>query len=47
MEDEGLSVKTVLAGVLAVLLVVSTGVVTLAFAGAAVLFMPLMGGLRK
>lgn len=47
VEDEGLSVKTVLAGVLAVLLVVSTGVVTLAFAGAAVLFLPMLGGLTK
>lgn len=50
-EDEGLSVKTVLAGVLAgvlaVLLAVSTGVVMLAFAGAAVLFLPMMGGLRE
>lgn len=46
-EDEGLSVKTVLASVLAVLLAVSTGVVMLAFAGAAVLFFPMMGGLRE
>lgn len=46
-EDEGLSVKTVLASVLAVLLAVSTGVVMLAFAGAAVLFLPMMGGLRE
>lgn len=46
-EDKGLSVKTVLAGVLAVLLAVSMGIVMVAFAGAAVLFMPLMGGLRK
>ena len=43
-ESKGVSVKTVLAGVLAVLMAVSTGVVMLAFAGAAVLFMPMLGG---
>ena len=50
-EDEGPSVKKmlggVLAGVLAVLLALSTGVVVLAFAGAAVLFLPMLGGLAK
>lgn len=43
-EGKGIGVKTVLAGVLAVLMAVSTGVVMLAFAGAAVLFMPMLGG---
>lgn len=43
-EGKGIGVKTVLAGVLAVLMAVSTGVVMLALAGAAVLFMPMMGG---
>ena len=47
MEDKGVSVKTVLAGVLAVLMAVSTGVVLLAFAGAAVFLMPMIGGLTK
>ena len=50
-EDKKLSVKKVLvsvfAGALAVLLAVSMGVVILAFAGAAVLFMPMLGGLAK
>lgn len=46
-EDKGMSVKTVLAGVLAVLMAVSTGVVLLAFAGAAVFLMPLIGGMRE
>lgn len=46
-EDKGLSVKTVLAGVLAVLMAVSTGVVLLAFAGAAVFLMPMIGGMRE
>lgn len=46
-EDEGLTVKKVLAGVLAVLLAVSTGIVMVAFAGAAVLFMPMLGGLER
>ena len=43
-ESKGIGVKTVLAGVLAVLMAVSTGVVMLALAGAAVLFMPMLGG---
>lgn len=46
-EDKGMNVKTVLAGVLAVLMVVSTGVVMLAFAGAAVFLMPMIGGMRE
>lgn len=46
-EDKGLTVKKVLAGALVVLLVVSTGIVMVAFAGAAVLFMPMLGGLAK
>lgn len=46
-EDKGMSVKTVLAGVLAVLMAVSTGVVMLAFAGAAVFLMPMIGGMRE
>ena len=46
-ESKGISVKTVLAGAMAVLMAVSTGVVMLAFAGAAVLFMPMLGGLRE
>lgn len=46
-EDKGMGVKTVLAGVLAVLLAVSTGVVMLAFAGAAVFLMPMIGGMRE
>ena len=43
-ESKGISVKTVLAGALAALMAVSTGVVMLALAGAAVLFMPMLGG---
>ena len=46
-EDKGMSVKTVLAGVLAVLLAVSTGAVILAFVGAAVFLMPMIGGMRE
>lgn len=46
-EDKGISVKTVLAGVLAVLMAVSMGVVLLAFAGAAVFLMPMIGGMRE
>lgn len=46
-EDKGMSVKTVLVGVLAVLMAVSTGVVLLAFAGAAVFLMPMIGGMRE
>lgn len=43
-ESKGVGVKTVLAGMLAVLMAVSTGVVILAFAGAAVFLMPMLGG---
>lgn len=43
-ESKGVGVKTVLAGVMAVLLAISTGVAMLALAGAAVLFMPMLGG---
>ena len=43
-KSEGIGVKTVLAGAMAVLMAVSTGVVMLALAGAAVLFMPMLGG---
>ena len=46
-ESKGMGVKTVLAGVLAVLMAISTGIVMLALAGAAVLFMPMLGGLAK
>ena len=46
-EGKGLGVKTVLAGAIAVLMAVSTGIVMLALAGAAVLFMPMLGGLRE
>ena len=46
-ESKGIGVKTVLAGALAVLIAISTGVVMLAFAGAAVLFMPMLGGMRE
>ena len=46
-ESKGMGVKTVLAGVLAVLMAVSTGVVMLAFAGAAVFFLPLLAGAFK
>ena len=46
-EDKGVSVKTVLAGVLAVLMAVSTGIVMLAFAGAAVFLLPMIGGMRE
>ena len=46
-ESKGIGVKAVLAGALAVLMAISTGVVMLAFAGAAVLFMPMLGGLAK
>lgn len=45
--DKGLTAKKVLAGALAVLMAVSMGVVMLAFAGAAVFFMPMIGGLAK
>ena len=46
-ESKGIGVKTVLAGVLAVLMAVSTGVVMFALAGAAVLFMPMLAGAFK
>ena len=46
-EGKGVSVKAVLAGAMAVLMAVSTGVVMLALAGAAVFFMPMLGGLAK
>ena len=46
-KSKGIGVKTVLAGALAVLMAVSTGVVMLAFAGAAVFFMPMLGGMRE
>lgn len=47
VESKGIGVKTVLAGAMAVLMAVSTGVVMLALAGAAVLFMPMLGGMRE
>lgn len=43
-KSKGMGVKTVLAGIVTVLAAVSTGVVMLALAGAAVLFMPMLGG---
>ena len=46
-EGKGEGVKAVLAGAMAVLTVISTGVVMLALAGAAVLFMPMLGGMAK
>lgn len=46
-ESKGIGVKTVLAGALAVLMAMTTGVVMLALVGAAVLFMPMLGGLRE
>ena len=46
-ESKGVGVKTVLAGAMAVLMAVSTGLVMFALAGAAVLFMPMLGGLAK
>ena len=46
-ESKGIGVKTVLAGVMAVLMAMTTGIVMLALAGAAVFFMPMMGGLRE
>ena len=46
-ESKGVCVKTVLAGAMAALMAVSTGVAMLALAGAAVLFMPMLGGLRE
>ena len=46
-ESKGMGVKAVLAGAMAVLMAMTTGVVMLALAGAAVLFMPMLGGLAK
>lgn len=46
-EDKKLNVKKVLVGVLAGALAVSMGLVMLAFAGAAVLFLPMLGGMKK
>ena len=46
-ESKGMGVKTVLAGAIAVLMAMTTGIVMLALAGAAVLFMPMLGGLRE
>ncbi len=46
-ESKGVGVKAVLAGAMAVLMAVSTGVVMLALAGAAVLFMPMIGGVYE
>ena len=46
-KGKGVGVKKVLAGAVAVLIAVATGVVMLALAGAAVLFMPMLGGLEK
>lgn len=47
MEGKSQTVKKVLAGAMAVLMAISTGVVMLALAGAAVLFMPMLGGAFK
>ena len=46
-DSKGIEVKTVLSGVLSVLMAISTGVVMLALAGAAVRFMPMLGGVAK
>ena len=46
-KDKSVGVKTVLAGAMAVLMAMTTGVVMLALAGAAVLFMPMLGGMAK
>ena len=46
-ESKGMGVKTVLAGAIAVLMAMTTGIVMLALAGAAVLFMPMLGGVMK
>ena len=45
-KDKSVGVKTVLAGAMAVLMAMTTGVVMLALAGAAVLFMPMLGGVN-
>ena len=46
-ESKGVGVKTVLAGAISVLMAISTGIVMFALAGAAVLFMPMLGGMRE
>lgn len=46
-EEKKLTVKNVLSGVLAGLLVVSTAIVMVAFAVAAVLFLPMIGDWRR
>ena len=46
-KSKGIGVKTVLAGAMAVLMAMTTGIVMLALAGAAVLFMPMLGGMRE
>ena len=46
-DSKGMGVKAVLAGAMAVLMAMTTGIVMLALAGAAVLFMPMMGGMRE
>ena len=46
-ESNGVGVKTFFAGAMALLMAVSTGVVMLALAGAAVLFMPMLGGMAN
>lgn len=45
--DNGSAVKKILAGGLAVLMAMAMGVVGLALVGAAILFMPMLGGLTK
>lgn len=45
--DNGVSVKKILAGGLAVLMAMAMGVVGLALVGAAILFMPMLGGLNE
>lgn len=46
-ESKGIGVKAVLAGAIAVLMSMTTGIVMLALAGAAVLFMPMLGGMAN
>lgn len=45
--DKGVSVKKILAGGVAVLMAMAMGVVGLALVGAAILFMPMLGGLNE
>lgn len=45
--DKGSVVKKIVAGGLAVLMAMAMGVVGLALVGAAILFMPMLGGLTK